>query len=101
MNPVDTAKVAAVALAVTGAYGVRTFTTRPGPVLDWATGAVLGSASVWWLAVNGPYEIRVLWTVAPTHGLTIGDFPGLATGGLAALLWLRAARARAIFHKNR
>jgi hypothetical protein len=40
------------------------------------------------------FEGRVLWTVTPGHGLTVGDVVGLVLVGFAALLLRSAWQAR-------
>lgn len=87
-------QAAGVLMLLSGGAGTALLARRGRSAVDWpAAGFVIGSAG-WWLLVNGPYEIKVLWEVAPTHGLTLADLPGLAVGGIGGLLGLRAAGVR-------
>ena len=40
------------------------------------TAALLAGTGVAWVAVNGPQEGPVLWTLSRDHGLTVGDLLG-------------------------
>jgi len=56
-------------------------------------GAVtLAAISLAWLVVNGPMEGPVLLVVSPGHGLTGGDFAGIAGLSLAVVHGARASR---------
>ena len=53
---------------------------------------VLGLGALVWLLANGPVEGRTLLEIAPDHGLTEADLPGLAMLGVSGALLLTALR---------
>ncbi len=58
-------------------------------------GAVLlAGTGVWWLLDNQDFEGKILWVVAPTHGLTAGDLVGLVAIVIAIWRFVEFSLAR-------
>lgn len=53
---------------------------------SWVAVAVLAGLSVAWMTVDRSWEIVVLFSVAPHHGVSLADLVGVA--GVVASIWL-------------
>lgn len=60
----------------------------------WWLRLVLVILSVGWLFANGPVEGDVLWSLDPSHGLTVADLFGLAGVAIAVLVQFSPRRPR-------